>query len=661
MKLGVAYYPEQWPENQWEKDLDMMADIGMEVVRLGEFAWFRLEPRRERYEFEWLENVIELTGERGFEIVLGTPTAAPPPWLFNRHPNIMPQDREGNVWYMGSRRHVCINNTAYLKYVRRIVNELARQFGRDERISAWQIDNELALGPTGLCYCEECEKEFTRWLKRRYGTIERLNRMWGTAVWSQGFSDWHEIPAPKRTTCGPHPSLALDYKRFFSARCRAFVEEQKEMIKRYAGEDVVVTVNEPEGFALPHIDLFTLSEAETVASLDNYPSDADRRHNAALGLDLARSLHKKPFWVLEQQAGAPLIREHAQQPRPGQLRLWSYQAAAHGAETIVYFRWRTAAAGQEMHWNGIIDSDGIPRRRFDELKATISELKAKAEAWEGHLPEARVAIALDYNSAWALEATPLAMHPDYFEQARMFHRILRGFGVAVDFADVQKDLKNYDIVLLPMPFIAVASLAKNLERFVREGGGVLVTAPAGYKTQANTNAENRRPGCLSQLLGVEVVEHDVLNSRISNSVRFKEEDQEYKVEEFCSILELQGAEALAFYTDQYYAESAAITVQKVEKGYSYFVAADVGEECYRELIGMLLEDNEIQVHDWGDDDVEIIPLSVEGEEERIFVLNHSANEVKLESEDTAAKDILTGKKNGEIILEPYGVAIVVKK
>jgi len=661
MQIGVAYYPEQWPEERWATDAQLMRQAGIEVVRVGEFAWSRLEPKRERFETDWLGAAVRVLTKGGLKVIMCTPTAAPPAWLFQRHPDICPMDADGRRWHYGSRRHVCLSSPAYLKYARRIVSEVLKIFGSNPNIVAWQIDNELGCAPGAICYCDECTQAFRRWLKRRYGTTERLNRQWGTSFWSQRYSDWHEVVAPRRTPDGPHPSLLLDYRRFISAQHRAFVQDQRELIRDGIAGEVTVTTNLVPGVEVPHIDLFAFAAAQDVVGLDNYPADASRLELTALGLDLARSAKQKPFWVMEQQAGATLIAGHATQPRPGQLRLWSYQAAAHGAGLISFFRWRTASSGQEMHWYGMLDSDGTPRRRFDELRETIAELKEHAHLWEGCRPAADVAVMLDYDSAWALDSTPLGRRVDYFGHVRVLCRELRRMGAQVDFVKSGQDLSPYRVVVVPMPFLATREGAKQLEVYVNTGGRALVTAPAGYKTPVNASSPTPPPGELTALLGVEVTEHDLVRPAASSAVVLRDGGGRFATSGLCGVLELRGAEALASYESDFYAGSPAVTVRRDGEGEAYYVAALASPELYRAVLSRALEGAGVQLCEWACETIEVVPLQeASGEGRLLFVLNHGSQTVMLPlPQGVEAQELLTGAAcKGNLGLGAYGVALL---
>ena len=662
MKIGVAYYPEHWPESRWSTDARLISQMGIDLVRVGDFAWSRLEPRRERFDLSWLEEAIEVLTNHDLRVILCTPTAAPPPWLFNRHPDMVPVDRQGNPWNIGSRRHVCLNHRAYNKYVRRVVTELAKTFGGNPDIYAWQVDNEMGTYGSGRCYCDHCQQAFRQWLKGRYGSIDRLNRIWGTAFWSQEFTNWYEIPVPRRTPAGPHPSLAMDYSRFISATYREFMNQQVEIIQKYAGDDCTITTNTP-GLGVDQIDQFSLGAFEDVASVDNYPLDEDGIGEAALRLDFARSLKGGPFWVMEQQSGATTLPARHSQPRPGQLRLWAYQAAARGAKMINFFRWRTCRFGQEMHWQGILDKDGSPGRRFKELQDAIGEIKGKPDLRAASSPRPSVGIVLDYEAHWALRESPIGANLDYMDHVRNLHGLLREMGAQVEFLGPGGDPAKYDAVILPMPFVWTAEKMEGLEVYVVGGGTVLVTAPAGYRTGANTAHPAPPPGELSDLLGIAVEEHDILRPDCTNAIDFGD-GQDAEPCQFwglCSVLDLRGASPLATYQQGYYSGTPAATVYQQGEGQSFFMGATCGLEGYRRILRQVLEAAGAETWDWASETVEVVPLSSsDGEDNKVFVLNHGPEAAELPlNEVGSCRDLLTGREYTDSVeVEGYGVVLL---
>ena len=216
MKLGVCYYPEQWPEDRWATDARMMVASGLTLVRIAEFAWARMEPSRDHYEWDWLDRAVDALAEAGLQVILGTPTATPPAWMTQEFPAMLHVDANGRARKHGSRRHVCINNPIYRDECDRIVRAMGERYGGDERIIGWQIDNEFGGGKTGRCYCAACAAGFRVWLRARYGTLEALNMAWGTVFWSQTYSDWSQIEVPDDAIDKQNPSQTLDYYRFSS-------------------------------------------------------------------------------------------------------------------------------------------------------------------------------------------------------------------------------------------------------------------------------------------------------------------------------------------------------------------------------------------------------------------------------------------------------------
>ena len=662
MKIGVAYYPEHWPESRWATDARLISQMDIDLVRVGDFAWSRLEPRRERFDLNWLEEAVGVLADHDLKVILCTPTAAPPPWLFNRHPDMVPVDREGKPWHIGSRRHACLNHRAYNKYVRRIVTELAKTFGAHPDIHAWQIDNEMGTYGSGRCYCEHCQQAFRQWLKGRYGSIDRLNRIWGTTFWSQEFTNWYEIPVPARTPAGTHPSLAMDYSRFTSATYREFMNQQVEIIKKYAGDDCIITTN-TTGLNVDQIDQFSLGAFQDVASVDNYPLDETGVDEAALRLDFARSVKDGPFWVMEQQSGATLLPARHSQPRPGQLRLWAYQAAARGAEMINFFRWRTCRFGQEMHWQGMLSANGSPGRRYKELQDAVAEIKGKRDLWEADLPRPSVGIVLDYEAHWALRDSVLGASLDYMEHVRELHGLLREMGVQAQFLGPGGDPAPYDAVVLPMPFVWNAEKMEGLGVYVVGGGTLLVTAPAGYRTGANTAHPESPPGELEDLLGIAVEEHDILRPDCPNAIEFAEGDGSAPVEFWglCSVLDLHGASPLATYDRGYYSGTPAATMHQKGEGRALFLGATCGRKGYRRMLEEMLEVSGAEAWDWASESVEVVPLgSSTGEDDKVFVLNHAPDPVKLPLDgQTSCRDLLTDREHtGAVELDGYGVALL---
>jgi beta-galactosidase len=641
-RLGAAYYPEQWPRERWRTDAELMAQAGLSVVRVGEFAWARLEPRPGEFDLDWLEEAIGILAAAGLEVIVGTPTAAPPAWLIERHPEILPVRAGGRVQPFGHRRHYCPNQPALRDAAERIVAAVADRFGGDERVIAWQIDNELG----GRCYCDACRAAFHDWLRARYDSLDILNEVWGTAFWSQVYDDWHQVPLPEAGPVplpggfmpnSPNPGLALDFRRFTSDSLIAFLRLQATILRERCAPRQQITHN-LMGFRFAEIDYHALAGELDVVSWDNYPLlDASRRWSTpALSGDTMRGLRDAPVWVLEQQAG-PLGWEVLRTPRRGDLRLQTWQAIAHGAELVCYFRWRTARFGTEQHWHGILDASGRAGRRYDEVRALAAEIASLQESLNGAEPRRDVALLHDYDSRFALQVQPTNAALGYEETLQSHYEALRRLGLGVDVVSPRADLSRYRAVAAPSLYVLDEATAAALTAYV-EDGGLLVLAPrAGVKDRCNATPERPLPAWLDALSGLEVV--DYASVAVDGAVRIGGA-VEGQLHGWYEELELRDAAPLAVYGDGPFAGSAAVAERAAGRGRVVYLAgaADLSTlvALYRLVCGTaglpLLSLPE---------DVEAVPLRNGGGNGLLFLLNHADEE----------------RVVGNVTLEPLGIAL----
>jgi len=514
--LGACYYPEQWPESLWEDDFRRMADMGLRVVRMAEFAWSLFEPVEGRFEFGLFDRAMDLAQRAGIDVILGTPTATPPAWLTAKYPEVLNVSREGVVQRHGERRHCNYNAPVYRDLSARIAGRMAEHYCNHVGLLGWQIDNELNCGADTF-YSDADHAAFRIWLKARYSSLDALNAAWGTVFWNQTYSAWEQVfltrPTPSNA---PNPHLALDEKRFISDTVVDFVRLQVDEIRRHDAEHWITTNG-----LFGHIDYNKLTrDTLDFISYDSYPQFGvvwpdggehpllDRRWSANLAV--TRSVSPQ-FCVMEQQSGPGGWVTGLEQPtpKPGQLRLWTYQSIAHGADMLLYFRWRTATFGTEIYWHGINDYHNRPNRRCAEVAAVGRELAAIGEQLVGTTYAADVAILRDYDNEWDGELD--TWHGPFEKQsysawfAALQHRHVPVDVLYLD-GHTAEFLGKYRTLIYPHPTILTESTADLLNQFVRGGGRLIMGCRTGYK---NANGHCRMmamPGLVSDLCGVEVEE-----------------------------------------------------------------------------------------------------------------------------------------------------------
>ena len=663
VRLGAAYYPEQWPRERWPVDAELMADAGLSLVRVGEFAWSRLEPAEGRLDFAWLDDVLDLLAAAGLSIVLGTPTAAPPAWLVERSPEILPRGPDGRVVGFGHRRHYCPNQPAFHEATERIVAALAERYGDDGRVVAWQIDNELS----GRCFCDRCHQAFQDWLEARYSSLDELNERWGTAFWSQTYASWREIPLPSLAAVplprgflpqSPNPGLALDYRRFSSESAIRYLELQARILRARCTPRQRITHN-LMGFGFGEIDYHALSEALDFVSWDNYPLlDRQRRWSTpALAADAMRGLKGAPVWVLEQQVG-PLGWEMLSTPRRGQLRLHAYQAIAHGAEAIVFFRWRTARFGTEQHWHGILDHHGRPGRRFEEVRSLAGELRRLEEPLAGAHRPADAAILSDYDSRFALEGQPTNPALSYEETIRRHYEALSRLGLGVDLVSPTAELARYGLVVAAGLYVVDPGLAARLAAYV-EAGGLLVLAPrSGVKDRWNALPDGPLPAWLDELAGLEVTDYASVGEEVETAFAWEHEGPpQGSFAGWWEELELKGARPLARYLDGEFGGTAAVAEREAGAGRVIYVAGAAAAPTLAGLYRLLAARAGLDVLELPDG-VEAVRLGG-GSNGLLFLLNHADDERSVDLGAVRWRD-LVAERGGEGMIElpPFGVALV---
>jgi beta-galactosidase len=483
--LGVCYYPEHWPEEWWATDAARMREAGLTWVRIGEFAWSRLEPEPGRMDFGWLDRAIAVLGAAGLKVVLGTPTATPPRWMADRHPDMFALDREGRTRGFGSRRHYDFSHRGYRGDCARIVTALAERYGRNPHVGAWQTDNEYACHDTVLSYSPAALAAFRDWCAQRYQSPQALNRAWGNVFWSMEYAAFEDIGLPNLTVTEANPAHWLAFRRFASDEVVSFNRLQCDIIRRHS--DYPIAHNYMG--RITDFDHFATGADLDIASWDSYPLGflSDRMEEPpefkrafvrqghpdfqAFHHDLYRAVGRGRWWIMEQQPGPVNWAPFNPDPLPGMARLWAWEAFAHGAEAVCWFRWRQAPFAQEQQHAGMLRPDSMAAPAWHEARQVAGELAAMPEVAAAPAP---VALVFDYASAWAWAIQPQGRDFDYFRLVFAAYKALRRLGLDVDILppDVA-DLSGYRLVLAP----GVATLSDPLKAALAVHGGVAIVGP----------------------------------------------------------------------------------------------------------------------------------------------------------------------------------------
>ena len=630
MRIGVDYYPEHWDESLWEQDAKLMAKTGAQLVRMAEFAWCRLEPADGQFDFAWLDKAVGIFAAHGIDVVLGTPTNCPPRWLCAAHPEILPVGSDGRTNPIGIRGHRCYNSPTFRQYAARIVRELAVHYRDNKAVIAWQIDNELEAN---ICYCETCNAKHRAWLKAKYGTLDALNKAYGNVVWSGEYSDWTQIDPPYGgcNSAWMNPAYMLDFRRRAAEDVTEFAAFQAEIIRSEIPSAQITTNT---WFCANMPDFYRLFQPLDFVSYDNYPTtniphDAENICTHAVHLDLMRGIRRQSFWVMEQLSGAMGCWMPMQKtPRPGMIRGYALQAFAHGADTVMHFRWRTATVGAEMHWHGLLDHSNVPGRRFAEF-AELCKDAQKLAKFQGTALHADAAILYSTESEYALGLQPQTDGFSYMEQIKLLHQAFARFGVNVDIVSEHADLNGYKIVCAPALYVVDTETVQHLYDFAERGGTVILTARSGVKDSRNNCISAQLPTVYRELVGCHAAEYDPIGWG-TNSVKFADGTR-FSCKQWCDILETEAAENLARYDSDFYAGSPAVTVNRYGSGKAYYIGTVGERKLYEHIAREILDANHLKYYAELPDNVEITTRTGDGvtvqlvfnnsDEEKNFRLN----------------------------------------
>ena len=664
---GVCYYPEHWDPSLWREDLRRMREVGLEVIRIAEFAWNRFEPQEGVFTFDFFDTFMDIALEEGIKVIFCTPTATPPAWMSHRYPEILNADYDGKLIQHGLRRHCNLNSEKYRFFSVRIAAKLAEHYGKYPNIVAWQLDNEINC-ECSLYYSDSDHKAFRVWLKERFGTLEALNTAIGAEFWNQTYTDWEEVHLPRRTNQKDKSNqhMMLLQKRFISDTVIGYFKLQADEIRKYS--KAPITTNG----LFSYIDYHRLvEEVLDFITYDNYPNFA-YGHKADLSkpnnvrdrnnsYKLTRTRGISPlFGIMEQQSGPggwAIPRNWLQMtPKPGQLRLWTMQAIAHGADYVGYFRWRTCSFGTEIYWHGILNYDNRDTRRLREIGDTYRDIQ-KIQAVCGKEYFAEVALLRDYDNEWDVAEDAWLKEMDKRSCDNVFKACQKAH-IPYDMRYINDDtdvseLAGYKMVFYPHPAILTEKRAALLRAYAEQGGTVVFGCRTGYKDINGICPMMPMPGYAAPLCGATVEEFTFLN--------VNDETQSVNgisAPVFNDILEVTDGEVLGTYDSDFYAGKPALVKKSLGKGGAYYFGAVLGEDIVlsllkREGVGVPMGlDAELEIP-------ETVELALRGD--CLFLLNYQPIAARIPCKGAFEALLGEGEAEGAITLPPYGVAVLKRR
>jgi beta-galactosidase len=665
LPFGGDYNPEQWPADVWTQDYRLFDAARIDTVTVGVFTWALTQPAPDIYDFTMLDRIIERAAAEGRNICLATGTGAHPAWLARAYPEVTRTDFEGRRHRFGQRHNSCPSSPVFRRLSTEMARQVARRYAQNPAVVAWHVGNEYG----GACYCELCAAGFRDWLRKKYDGLQALNAAWYTTFWSHTFTDWDDIEAPSALTehwRGPDHTafqgITLDYHRFMSDAMLANFADEKAAI-RESSPHTPVTTNFMGMYR--GIDYHRWAAQLDFVSWDNYPPEGASPAWMALAHDVMRGLKDgQPFWLMEQTPSTTACRDVNPLKRPGVMRLWSWQAVAHGADAVLFFQMRASGGASEKYHGAIIGHAGRPDTRvFREVSQLGAELDQLGGATLGARTPARVALLFDWDSWWALEISDGPSRLVRYQQVVLaYYRALWDAGIDVDVVAVTTDLTRYDVVVAPALHMIKDDLAERLEAVAHRGGTVLTTFLSGRVDEHDNAFLMDVPGPLGALMGVRIDEWDARGPEIVNRVRLGDGPTGLDAESRL-VFELvipQGAVALGVYQDDFYAGTPAVTRNQFGAGEGWYVATALDQPGVSWVIRQVADRHGL-IGPYADlPDLEATTRIAPDGSRLVFLLNHGVEPVELNAHLSGA-DLLSGdlvQAGQPVRLEPHGVLVI---
>ena len=666
MWYGGDYNPEQWDAEAWKEDDRMFKLAGIDVATINVFSWALSQPNEDIYDFAWLDETIERLYRNGVYICLATSTGAHPAWMARKYPDVLRVDYEGRKRKFGGRHNSCPNSPTYRKYAKIMAGKLAERYKDHPAVLIWHVSNEYG----GYCYCDNCAAAFRTWLEQRYGTLDAVNKAWNTRFWGHTFYDWEDIVVPNALSeewSGNRTNfqgISLDYRRFQSDSLLDCYKLERDELKRIT-PDIPVTTN-LMGF-YPELDYFKWAKEMDVVSWDNYPSLDTPYSYTAMAHALMRGLKGgQPFMLMEQTPSVQNWQPYNSAKRPGVMRLWSYQAVAHGADTVMFFQLRRSIGACEKYHGAVIEHVGHEHTRvFRECAELGKELQQLGDRILDARSDAKVAIIYDWENRWGIDlSSGPTVALNYVNEVHKYYDALHQLHIQTDMISVEEDFRKYDVVIAPVMYMAKQGFAERVEAFVSQGGTFVTTFFSGIVNENDLVTLGGYPGELRKVMGVWAEEIDALLPGQQNQMvlrgRKGQLEGTYDCGILCDVIHAEGAEVVAEYGSDYYQGMPSLTVNSFGQGKAWYVATSPEPKFLKDLMQTICNDHGIEPVLKAPEGVEVTKRVKEGVE-FTFVLNHMPESKLVPLAGETYVDLLTGEEHRDSCEVPARGVMILEK
>lgn len=671
MLHGADYNPDQWlhVEGIFDEDIRLMKLSNCNVVAIGIFSWTMLEPEEGKYNFKWLDDIMDRMAKEGIHVILATPSGAKPIWMAKKYPETLRTNSERVKSLYGERHNHCYTSPIFREKIAKLDTLLAERYKNSKALIMWHISNEFE----GQCHCELCQEAFRNWLKKKYNNnLDELNKAWWCTFWSHTYTDWSQIESPSPIgEMGLH-GLNLDWKRFTSDQCLDYYKHERSIFKDIT-PDIPVTTNFHDFVNLEIcVDYWKFADYVDVVSWDNYPywhgerDDAYEGSRRAFIHDINRSIKGgKPFMMMESSPSATNWQPVAKLRRPGMHTLAALQAVAHGSDTVQYFQWRKSRGSSEKFHGAVVDHCGHENTRVFREVSDAGKLLSCIGDICGTSVEPEVAVIFDWENSWAINDAegPRRAKKDYFDTCQSHYRALWDMSIPSDVINMDVDFSKYKVLIAPMLYMVRGDVGDRIQQFVEKGGILITSYWSGIVDENDLCFLGGFPGPLRKVTGIWSEEIDALYDGEKNYVKItsdmKDMKAQYTAEIFCDLIHCEGAKVLAQYSSDFYAGMPALTCNEFGRGKAYYVAFRNENDFLKDFYKVIANENNLKRAI----DIELpkgvnAQVRMDENNEFIFLMNFTDCKKELKLEDYKLVDMEDNNLVTEILtMEPYGIKI----